>query len=179
MSFRSRRMVLRVGEAEVQAFADQLGWPRVDEAVEEIGGLVSREVTWAAGTGLSLQYIEDPASLLRYLVVWGPAEDEVAALALMVERGVPVWSLDELLAAADGPEAVIRAGVGAPDSYDQRFFEYVVAAMTDPDTAVREAALYATAYSSYPQYREKLADVAQNDPDPARREDADLILESF
>ena len=51
--------------------------------------------------------------------------------------------------------------------------------MADPDTHVREAAIHATLHSPYPQYRDALRRIAVSDPDPDRREDASIVLESF
>lgn len=171
--FRSRRMVVKGNEAAVRAFADQCGWSASDPG----------ELAWAAGPGVSLHYIVDPLTLVEYAVVSGNEQSAVEEVTQIVAAKAPVWTLDELLAdVSDSPEravAVARAGVGAPDEYDERFFACISAAMKDPDTAVREAALYATAYSAYPQYHDRLVEVAQTDPDPDRQEDADLILESF
>ncbi|MEV4262283.1 HEAT repeat domain-containing protein [Kribbella sp. NPDC049584] len=173
--FRSRRMVVKGNEAAVRAFADQQGWPLVD-------GSDPGELSWRADDGVSLEYTVDPLSLTPYVVVSGAEQSAVSEVTRVVADQGPVWTLDELLvdvSASPGPAAVARAGVGAPDEYDARFFACITAAMKDPDTAVREAALYATAYSAYPQYHDHLVEVAQTDPDPDRQEDADLILESF
>jgi len=173
--YRSRRMVVKGDEAAVRAFADQHGWT--------IDASDPREISWAAGPGVSLQYIVDPLSLVEYVVLSGNEQSAVEQTTRIVTDKAPIWTLDELLAdVSDSPEraaAVARAGVGAPDEYDERFFACITAAMKDPDTAVREAALYATAYSAYPQYHDRLVEVARTDPDPERQEDADLILESF
>src|SRR5256885_16711465 len=102
----------------------------------------------------------------------------------MVESRLDAWTVDELLDAVekaaaplDRAKAVIRAGVGAPDEFDERFFFLISSATTDSDTHVREAALYATAYSSYPAYRPRLRQVAREDPDPRRRDDAEALIE--
>jgi hypothetical protein len=167
-------MVLKDGRASVEMLAERLGWRMVDESETELeGGDVAHEVVWDAGPSVSVQYSYDPLSGSQYVVVWGSTE-----LAELVEHDVAVWSLDELLS-DHSRESIARAGVGAPDEYDERFFTLITAALKDPDTAVREAALYATAYSAYPQYRDALTEVARTDPDPARQVDADMILESL
>jgi hypothetical protein len=186
--YRSRRIVLKpsAGEQEVQQFADELGWPRLDETEQEVEGGILREVAWAAGPALSLHYTEDPVSLNKYVAIWGYDKDNADALARMTESRLEVWTMDELLnevenatSSLERAKAVIRAGVGAPDDYDERFFLCISSAMSDPDTRVRETGLYATAYASYPAYRPKLRQVAQEDPDPQRRDDAEVLLESF
>jgi hypothetical protein len=173
--FRSRRMVVKGDEAAVQAFADQYGWPG---AASDPG-----ETSWTARPGVRLQYVVDPLSLVEYVVVSGNEQSAVEEATRIVADNAPIWTLEDLLAdVSDSPDravAITRAGVGAPDEYDERFFVCITGAMKDPDTAVREAALYATAYSAYPQFHDHLVEVAQTDPDPDRQEDADLILESF
>ncbi|MGW1958527.1 HEAT repeat domain-containing protein [Streptomyces sp. NPDC001920] len=185
---RSDRLVLkqRHAENEVQAFADELGWPRMGEQDEDLDIGQSREVMWGAGTALSLHYVEDPISRNDYAMAWGVKESAVVALARMAAERLAVWSPAELFAALDeaaDPQAraaaVLRIGLGAPDAFDKSFFDRIITAMADPDTNVREAAIHATLHSPYPQYRDMLRRIAVSDPDPDRRENASIVLESF
>jgi len=186
---RSRRLVLKApaGEDDVQRFVDELGWSRIAETpAPSSDEEPAREIGWAAGPALSLHYVEDPVSLNSYVVARGFEQTAVDALARLAEERLDTWSLDELLIAVDQPaepldraRAMIRAGVGAPEGFDQRFFDRISAATTDPDPMVREAALYATAYSPYPKYRAILELAAREDPDQQRRDDAWILLESF
>jgi hypothetical protein len=186
--FRSRRVVLKSshGEREVERFADELGWPRLLEQEEDAEQNLSREVAWAAGPALSLHFVQDPVSRHGYVVVWGRDKGAVDGLAELAAHRLNTWTLPELLA---GPEravddreravALIRAGVGAPDEFDQRFFDVIAKGIGDPSSMAREAAIVATAYSSYPQYRPVLKRAAESDPDPARRRDAEVMLRSL
>jgi hypothetical protein len=185
---RSDRLVLKQphAESEVQAFADELGWPRMGEQDEDLAIGQSREVMWGAGTALSLHYVEDPVSRNGYAMAWGVKESAVIALAGMAAARLDVWSPAELFAAvdaADTPEgrtaAVLRLGLGAPDAFDRGFFDRITTAMADPDTGVREAAIHATVFSPYPQYRDALRRTAAGDPDPDRRVNASIVLDSF
>jgi len=62
-------------------------------------------------------------------------------------------------------QAVIRVGLGAPDEYDEEFFELIRDAFTSKEKYVREAAIWATAYSPWPHYRPLLEAAAQHDPE--------------
>jgi hypothetical protein len=170
----------------VQGFVDSLGWVRLGEQAQDINAAQSREVMWGAGPALSLHLIEDPVSLNDYVMARGYDKGAVDALAQLAEGQLDVWKQDELLQAIDDAadeiekaRTVIRAGVGAPDEFDELFYAAITAAMADPSSAVREAALYATAYSPYAQYRGALEKVANTDRDENRRNDAQLLLESF
>lgn len=170
----------------MQGFAETLGWVRLGEQAQDINAAQSREVMWGAGPALSLHLIEDPISLNDYVMARGNDKSAVDALARLAEGQLDVWKQNKLLEAItdagdeiEKAKAVIRAGVGAPDEFDERFYTAITAAMSDPSSAVREAALYATAYSPYPRYRAALENVAKTDPDENRRNDAALLLESF
>ncbi len=184
---RSDRIVLKRthAEGEVQTFADELGWPRMGEQDEDLDVGQSREVMWGAGTALSLHYVHDPISRNDYVMTWGVDETAVDALARLAAGRLDVWSPAELCAAveaaADPQEraaAVLRTGLGAPEAFDQGSFDCIITAMADPDTNVREAAIHATVFSPYTQYRDALQRIADSDPDPNRREDASIVLES-
>lgn len=186
--YRSCRLVLRHSSAEdeVERFAATLGWPRVGEQQEDPETGASREIMWAAGTAVSLHYVEDPVSLHSYVIARGHDPNVVNSLIQLADGNLDTWSLDELLGAvreADEPaglaRAVIRAGLGSPDDFDVRFFECISQAMSHSDTWVREAALYATTYAAWPQYRHLLEHAAHRDPDAERRDDASIVLESF
>jgi hypothetical protein len=186
--FRSRRVLLKSpsGEREVQRFADELGWPRLLEQEEDAEQNLSREVAWAAGPALSLHFVQDPVSGHGYVVAWGRDKGAVDGLAELAAHRLDTWTPPELLA---GPEratddreraiAFIRAGVGAPDEFDKRFFDLIVKGITDRSSMAREAAIVSTVYSQYPQYRPVLKRAAESDPDPARRRDAEVMLRSF
>lgn len=186
--YRSNRFVLREssGEDDVQRFADTLGWPRLAEQEQDLANAVSREVAWGVGTEQSLHYVEDPVTGNNFVNAWGRDKATVDALARLAAENLDTWPIDELeqaVTAAENmqqkAEAVLRAGLAAPNEFDERFFTLISSAITDPDPIAREAGIYATAFSSYPQYRPLLRRVAETDPVPSRRDDAQLALESF
>jgi hypothetical protein len=187
-AYLSRRLVLKHADAEreVQAFASDLGWPRtLEEAADPAHGK-AREIMWAPGPALSLHYLEDPVSRQSYLVARSDDREKAESLASLAEKRLAVWQPDELLAAVDEATApvdravaVIRSGLGSPDEFDDRFFRRIRDSMSHPDRRIREAALYATAYSAWPQYLPLLERAAHEDPDEERRNDARILVQSF
>ena len=187
-AYLSRRLVLKHTNAErdVQAFADDLGWSRTLEEASDPAHGKAREIMWASGPASSLHYLEDPVSRHSYLVTRSEDRAEADSLASLADTRLVIWQPDELLAAIDNAAdpveravAVIRAGLGSPDEFDDRFFRRIRDAMAHPDPRVREAALYATAYSAWPQYLPLLERAAREDPDGERRNDAEILVESF
>jgi hypothetical protein len=186
--YRSNRVVLREtsGEDDVRRFADTLGWPQLAAQEQDLANAVSREVAWGVGTEISLHYVEDPVTGNNYVNAWGHDKAAVDALVRIAAENLDSWSADELEQAVTTAEnsqekakAVLRAGLAAPNEFDERFFRLISSAITDPDPVAREAGIYATAFSSYPQYRPLLRRVAETDPVDSRRDDAQLALESF
>jgi hypothetical protein len=134
----------------------------------------------------TLHYIEDITSGHRYVLIEAQNQRIVAALAQTLAETITVWTSNDLCtacASAERPQAraqaVLRLGVGAPDTYDQRVYAIVSAALTDPAAEVRDAALWAVAYSSYPEYRSDLQNMAVNDPNPDLRHRAHLTLDAY
>jgi hypothetical protein len=74
---------------------------------------------------------------------------------------------------------LIQLGLGAPAEYDDEFFVRIRDGFASPEQWVREAAIWATAYSPWPQYRPLLEAAAQSDPAPKLRTDATTILAGF
>ncbi|WP_381800050.1 HEAT repeat domain-containing protein [Streptomyces niveus] len=176
----------RFSEAEVSDVAAELGWGRfaVHPADPEEG--TTYQVVWRVGTKLSLNYFEDEIARNSYVVVTGEDETAVRGTAELVEARLNTWSVDSLLAEVDEAEepielarAVIRAGLGAPDNFDERFFVRVNSALGHADPRVREAALWSVTYSAWADFRPRLEGVCRNDDVPDLRETAAIVLEGF
>jgi hypothetical protein len=75
--------------------------------------------------------------------------------------------------------AVLRAGLGASEEFDERFFARINAALQHPDRRVRETAVWAVTFSPYAEYRPALTAIRESDEDPALRENAEILLEGF
>ncbi|MGW0791111.1 hypothetical protein ACWD04_23425 [Streptomyces sp. NPDC002911] len=185
---RTRRMVLRprFSEDEVNRLAVELGWPRREEYAADPEEGTPYQVVWAAGPKLSLHYFEDDIARNSYVVVVGEDAAAVRGAAEIIEVRLHTWRLDELVAEVDsssGPteltQAVIRAGLGAPEEFDDRFFTRINDALRHSDTRVRESAVWSVSYVPYPNYRPQLVQVRDHDPDEDLRDTAGLLLEGF
>jgi hypothetical protein len=172
-------------EDDVQGFADELGWPRRVEQPADIERGAVYEVAWFAGPAVLLRYAEDPVSRHSYVESWASDQKDADALAVLAQERLDAWREEELLEAINTTDpmaravAVIRAGLASPEQFDERFFDRIQSAMSDPDRRVREAAIYATTYTTWLQYVAPLRDVAINDPDEERRNDAQNALHLF
>lgn len=184
MDFVSNRLVLGRSpqDASVVELAEDEGW-QCGEAGEDEG---ARRVVWSIGPGCALTYIEDPVSHNAYVVLVSEDREtydrvlELVDYELMpVSRRALLVSIDEARDPLNRARAVIQLGLGAPEEYDKEFFEAIRDAFGNEDKWVREAAVWSTAYSPWPQYRPLLEVMAQNDPEEKLRTDATTILAGF
>ncbi|MFF3358136.1 HEAT repeat domain-containing protein [Streptomyces sp. NPDC002917] len=162
--------------------ASEQGWQRVEEVTEE----GSRQILWAVGPGTGLTYIEDPVSRNAYAVLVSEDRETFKAVLEVIQDELMPWgrralltSLDEARDALARARAVIRVGLGAPDQFDEDSFTRIQEAFGSPEAWVREAAVWATAYSPWPEYRPLLEATAQSDPDEKLRSDASAVLAGF
>ncbi|MGW4045203.1 hypothetical protein [Streptomyces sp. NPDC004721] len=186
---RSRRLVLRElrAEAHVSAYARELGWKVREVRQADPEEATEYRVVWAANPQLLLHYIEDEIPERSFVFVIGSDAELVHGAAGVFEEHLNALTLEELIADVDGavlsPErlsdAVLRAGVGAPREFDERFFTRIDAALRHPDPQVREGALWAVTYSPWSQYRERVLEMSRSDPDQQLREAASILLEEF
>lgn len=185
----TRRMVLRerFSEDEVETFAQELGWTRqgVDPADPEEG--ISYHVFWAPpGAAIALHYTEDDLARDSYVMVIGKDAAAVHGAQALIEPRLNTWRPAEVLAEVDGAaepvplaRAVLRAGLGAPDEFDEDFFARINSALQHPARLVRETAVWAVTFSPYVEYRPALASLRDGDEDPDVRENAGILLEGI
>ena len=188
--YRAQSVVLRTpppaAEAEVERFAEALGWPVRGEIPADPEHGVPFEVQWAAGPALTLHYVVDDLSGTAHVTVSGidqPAVDGARALA---ERHLDMLSFAELIRAAgdrkaarERGRALIRAGVGAPPEFDERLAKLVREFLAGADPVLREAALWTMSYVPAAEYRDLLGRAAEHDPDPRLRQTAAGILAAY
>ena len=78
------------------------------------------------------------------------------------------------------PRAVTLAGIGAPDEFDQDFFDVISAAIRDVnDVAMRTAGVWATPYSGWPEFLPLLDHVAESDELDELRDEAERFAEEI
>lgn len=158
----------------VEELASEQGWQRVEEVTEE--GV--RQVLWAVAPGISLTYTEDPVSHNAFAVLASEDRGTFEQVLDLIQDELMPWSRRALLISIDDARdalararAVIRAGMGAPEHFDEDFFNCIQEPFGSPEIWVREAAVRATAYSPWPQYRPLLENMAQSDPEEKLRND--------
>lgn len=186
--FDSDRLVLRERSPhpEVMRYAEDQGWLFIGEIPEQSDEGTHHQISWSVGTNLHVHYLEDPVSRAGYLIVSGSDPNMIASLAREIELELESWSLDELIDAVDTAEdsrdkarLVVHLGIAAPLEFNGRIFENIARALQHEEEAIRHAALWATSFSPWPQYRAKLAEVAREDPSPELKEAAKAVLEGF
>ncbi|MEV4701689.1 hypothetical protein [Actinoplanes sp. NPDC049316] len=179
-------MVLRPGtdESDVRALADRLGFTVVREMTADPVQGVQREVTWRVDEGLVLHYAEEAVSGCVFVQVQGDADEDVAEVADAVASYLVPVSLEDALVGTRVPAdeetraaRIVQAGLSAPEHFDDRFLRVFAAAMRDGSRRIREAGVWATTYSNWPEAKPLLQAVMANDPDPGLRADAQNILE--
>jgi hypothetical protein len=149
------------------------------------------QLVWEKADGRSkstFHLVTDPFLGFLYLVARGKeALDEVSEM----ERNVRLVPEDELLKDArraalpssKSPKksilALWRLGVAAPEKFDERFFEFLVAALAHPRVEVRRAAAYVTGYPGWIQFRAPLSRLARADRDAEVRRDARRMVRAM
>ena len=182
--YRSGRLVLGRSpqDESVVELAEDEGWSAVEDVVAD----GARQVLWAVGPGTSLTYTEDPVSHNAYVVLASADQATYDRALELIEYELMPFQRIAMLRTIDNsstPLAVARsvicAGLGAPDEFDEEFFTRIRDAFSSPEDWVREAAIWATAYSAWPQYVPLLEFAAGNDSSAKLRSDAAAVLEGF
>jgi hypothetical protein len=130
----------------------------------------------------SLHHIFDPQSGLSYVVLRGA---DIASHEAKLRDRMETFTLEEIQAEAAQAKgkakvtAVYRLAIAAPAKFDRDTFDLLVKAMHDPERNVRHAAVWATAYSDWKEFRKPLQEVQAGDEDPGIREDAGTILQAM
>jgi hypothetical protein len=189
MQLISNRMVMResVNERDVWRFAGDLKLTKIREmSAPDRQGIV-REVAWGLDPGVRLHYAVDYLSACSFVVIESDDYGHFRRLVLAATEVLYPWTLDELLGKVDyysppgNPrelaQAVIRLGVGAPNNYHDEVFARISLAMQSPEAWVRKAAIWATAYSRWPQFLPLLSEVADTDADPQLRSEARRMVD--
>lgn len=167
-------------------FADEGGYELLRDESSTIENGIVRDMMWRLTPGIVLQYAVDSRSGCSIFAVAGSPAEDVEGIAESMERGLHPWSLKDLLTAVDRArtpqesyEAILRAGVGAPQQVDKRFLKRIRKALRSKDPTIRSAGVWATAYSRWPAFLPDLHTLAHDDPDAGLRRDATTILANY
>jgi hypothetical protein len=145
---------------------------------------IPKELDYASGEeDIKLTLVEDPVSECQWVDVTGKDGDK--ACAIILEK-MDVWNDDEMLEGwrkgiDDNARimAILRIGVGAAASHDERFAAAFREALADRDRAIREAAVHAVACANWPALDPDLTAIAANDEDERCRNRAAFMLEAL
>lgn len=187
--FGSRKYLLssQSYEDEVSVVAEKLGWPLLGTLPEDVASLTSRQFFWGKSEDLVLHYMEDVLSKSPCAFVTGVDERQVATAARFLEAQLRPATAEEILDAADAVQdiphdyvlAVLRLGLGAPESFDERFCSRIGKAARNSHDEVRKAAAWATSYVVWPQFIPLLSQLAESDSSESVRRVAIDILSAY
>ncbi|MDA0182772.1 hypothetical protein OJ997_20840 [Solirubrobacter phytolaccae] len=135
------------------------------------------EKTW-------LHEVEDPVTGLRFLVVRGEDRDKhVRRIRKELDTVTHTEALKALKAASsrdDKLEALYQTGIAAPEEPNQRVVSALTKALEgEDDYHLRQAALIAIAYTSWPDFKAAVKTAAEDDESEAVRSTAHGMLKAF
>ncbi len=141
------------------------------------------EKIWLTASGeVAIHYVEDSMLGARYLHVDGENRDQTTAL---IRSRIATYDLDEIrqqLKTASDTNLAIRAtyhlAAIAPEQFDPEFFGYFSLMLAHPDSEVRRAAVFATAYAPWVEFRPYLERMAADDAVEDVRDFAAFMLAS-
>lgn len=187
----SHRVVLKdsVLEETVDDYLRSLGWVRVGHVDRNPEEMVQYGVRWNVDEVTSVHLTVDDFAELRYVTVAGESWEEVGRVLNLTQGGLDVWTRGDLIRDADAASSsddaqnearsVFRLGVGAPLAAENTILVRVEAAARSQNEIVRRAALWAMAYSQWPEYRETLRWLAGNDPILEISRQAEIVLDGI
>ena len=130
----------------------------------------------------AVNYLEDPLIGGAYVALRGD-QDEIASLTRELAMRLDLYDQDDAIELAVGArsrdvqvDAIYRVAVVFP-KYDPRAFQiFETYATNAPDALLREAAVNAMAYRSWPEFAPLLEKIAANDASTEVRELASQVL---
>lgn len=184
----SRRLVLRTFPAreEAEEYALSMGWDKVSETHFDPDQGTTEEVMWQAGQNVYFYYTEENRSSSSCVGLIGPEGSVNDESLTELQENFDAWQVRELLDEIDSStdavqyaNAIVRAALGAPVSYDEGFFSRICEATRHEDFMVRDVAVSAIAYPGWPEFRPRLREIVRNEPVFRVKNNASLLLESF
>jgi len=186
-----KRLILKEISDQNQSYEDQLhdlawknDWLLWGQKEADHENQIPFELTWiTSDEETGIHYIEDYVVGFPYLVIDGKDLEETV---YSIQSSFDVYSTEEILQwveTAANPEeqakAVFHLGVVAPQEFDSRFFDVFQRVFLNPNPEVRMAAIKASAYMGWREFREILEHLKSTDPDEKVRAKADVMLQAF
>ncbi|HTV20939.1 MAG TPA: hypothetical protein VMG12_19775 [Polyangiaceae bacterium] len=123
---------------------------------------------------------------VKFYAVLGQANERVAKF---LRREIEHWTEPELFSwwdravesgdVDDKTDAVLYLGINTSEVPTDDYIKRIMAALSDPDKAVRNAAVVAAAYADWRVFRDALKRIAESDPDEKARERASFVLNGW
>ncbi|MEV0399637.1 hypothetical protein [Actinoallomurus sp. NPDC050550] len=184
----SRRLVLKdsVSPDDIEKLVVSLNWELEGYVKRDVDRQVDFSATWRVDEVTRVYFVEDDYVDERYFFVSGVEWSEIERVLDEIQSSIAVWTLDELILECDGNiypagkgKAVVRLGVGAPLEAVDSVKDRIVGASKHREPRVRRRALRAISYTPWPEYRERLAELADGDLDEGVAREARVVLQAL
>lgn len=188
---RTRRRVLResVTENDIETYAEASNWPRGKSTSRDIDSAIDHEVQWHVPDGILFDYLESYLTNDGCILAIGSDAVRAERIMLRVESDLEMLIfeegelLDRIDMADDLPDmgrALIRAGLGAPLSYNSEFFEVISAnATSHSEFRIREIAVCSMIYTEWPEFIPVLRNIMNDDQEERVRVRAQIVLNAY
>lgn len=184
----SRRLVLKdpVLPDDIEQLVESLHWRLEGYVKKDADRDVDFSATWRVDEVTEVHFTEDSYADERYFVASGVEWDRLEEVLNDIQSRIAVWGLDELALEVDGNiypaskgKAVLRLGLGAPLEAVDSVKDRILAASKHPEARVRRRALRAIAYTPWPEYRQRLTEMAEGDPDETIVREAGVVIQAL
>jgi hypothetical protein len=177
----------------IELFVKAAGWEYVGMVDRDPERGLNYEVRWNVDATTSVHYLiddlgPDESGELVCLFVHGSDESAVEPVLQLIEQGVRVWSMDELIEIAQlsfgtglpdqQARAMLRLGLGAPRQPRADVIDVFRRACQEDEPIVRYSALYGIVHTEWPECVDIVASLT-DDPVPAVAQLAAQIRDLF
>ena len=185
-NFQSRPLIFRQvsNYRAVNAFTESQKLVKLYDKPADPRGLVTRQVRWQIDPGLEMLYAEETRSACCFLQVFGDNVDDVNDITEALRIRFSPLTHDDLLddtgvskTADERAHAVVRAGLGAPREFDDRFYAQIRNAMESTESKIREAGVWAASFLFWQEFQPPLERIESGDPEQDIRRAAKAILD--
>jgi len=189
--YRTRRRVFRESpmEQDVRIYAESRNWPLEGSVPRDVSAAVDHEVQWRVTESVVFDSLEAYLTGDSCILALSMDMPQAEALMEIVDSGFEgiIYEEDELLdkieISADPQRlarALVCAGLGAPLSFDQEFFDLIVHhATSSAEFRIREIAIYSMVYMEWPEFLPVLREIRANDPEMRVRDRAQVLLDAY
>ena len=170
------------------AIAESEGWPQIAKYSRDVDSARDYEVVWQVESA-TVHYLESYLTGDCAAVGIGADIDSAEIPLRMLDRILPgaAYEQDELLDRVEMETedrelagSLIRAGLGAPLSSDDDYFEVMTRFSTEhPNPRIRQFALCGIVYIEWPEFVPLLRRISTDDPAESVRTRAAVVLDAY